>query len=130
MTDEFLNEGAILSEIDADGNMQTFGASEGGVATSIPIVVLQDSASASGAEVLAAALVDNGRAVIVGTRSFGKGTVNQLHPLNKCGAPEGCGALYVTIGRWLRPNGQVIEGLGIEPNYELELLGDDYIDFG
>ena len=130
VTDEFLNEGAILSEIDADGNMQTFGASEGGVATSIPIVVLQDSASASGAEVLAAALVDNGRAVIVGTRSFGKGTVNQLHPLNKCGAPEGCGALYVTIGRWLRPNGQVIEGLGIEPNYELELLGDDYIDFG
>ena len=130
VTDEFLNEGAILSEIDADGNMQTFGASEGGVATSIPIVVLQDSASASGSEVLAAALVDNGRAVIVGTRSFGKGTVNQLHPLNQCGAPEGCGALYVTIGRWLRPNGQVIEGLGIEPNYELELLGDDYIDFG
>ncbi len=130
VTDEFLDEGVILSEIDADGEMQSFGASEGGVATSIPIVVLQDEASASGSEVLAAALVDNGRAVIVGTRSFGKGTVNQLHPLNKCGAPEGCGALYVTIGRWLRPNGQVIEGLGIAPDFELELLGDDYIDYG
>ena len=79
---------------------------------------------------LAAALVDNGRGVIVGTRSFGKGTVNQLHPLNKCGVPEGCGALYVTVGRWLRPNGQAIEGLGIAPDYELDLLGDDYIDYG
>lgn len=129
-TDEFLNEGAILSEIDADGNLRTFGAQEGGVATSIPIVILQDEASASGSEVLAAALVDHGRAVVVGTRSFGKGTVNQLHPLNKCGVPEGCGALYVTIGRWLRPNGEVIEGLGISPDFELDLLGDDYIDFG
>ena len=132
VTDEFLNGGAILSEIDADGEVRTFGAREGGVATSVPIVVLQDDASASGAEVLAAALVDNGRAVIVGTRSFGKGTVNQLHPLTKCGAPEeiGCGALYVTIGRWLRPNGQAIEGLGVSPDFELNLTGDDYIDYG
>ena len=132
VTDEFLNGGAILSEIDADGEVRTFGAREGGVATSVPIVVLQDGASASGAEVLAAALVDNGRAVIVGTRSFGKGTVNQLHPLTKCGAPEeiGCGALYVTIGRWLRPDGQAIEGLGVSPNFELDLTGDDYIDYG
>ena len=132
VTDEFLNGGEILSEIDADGEVRTFGAREGGVATSVPIVVLQDGASASGAEVLAAALVDNGRALVVGTRSFGKGTVNQLHPLTKCGAPLdiGCGALYVTIGRWLRPNGQAIEGLGISPNFELDLTGDDYIDYG
>ena len=130
-TNEFLNAGAIiLSEIDADGNVQNFGAREGGIATSIPIVVLQDEASASGSEVLAAALVDNGRATVVGVRSFGKGTVNQLHPLTKCGDPAGCGALYVTIGRWLRPNGQVIEGLGIAPDYEIPLSGDDYIDYG
>ena len=130
VTDEFLEEGEILREIDADGNQRTFAARPGGVATTIPVVILQDGGSASGAEVLAAALVDNGRGVIVGTRSFGKGTVNQLHALNRCGAPEGCGALYVTIGRWLRPNGQVIEGLGIAPDYELDLLGDDYIDYG
>ena len=129
-TDEFLDEGVILSEIDADGNLQTFGATRGGVATSIPIVILQDEASASGAEVLSAALADNGRATIVGTRSFGKGTVNQLHPLRKCGAPEGCGALYITIGRWLRPNGQAIEGLGVAPDFEIALTGDDYLDYG
>ena len=63
-------------------------------------------------------------------RSFGKGTVNQLHPLSRCGDPAGCGALYVTVGRWLRPNGQVIEGLGIAPDYEIPLTGDDYIDYG
>lgn len=130
VTDEFLDGGVILIEIDADGDTQTFGATPGGIAISVPIVIIQDEASASGSEVLSAALVDNGRASIVGTRSFGKGTVNQLHPLRKCGAPEGCGALYVTIGRWLRPNGQVIEGLGIAPNYEIPLTGDDYIDFG
>jgi carboxyl-terminal processing protease len=130
VTDEFLDDGVILIEIDADGETITFGATPGGVALSVPIVIIQDEASASGSEVLAAALVDNGRATIVGTRSFGKGTVNQLHPLRKCGAPEGCGALYVTVGRWLRPNGQVIEGLGIAPDYEIPLTGDDYIDFG
>ena len=130
VTDEFLDDGVILIEIDADGETITFGATPGGVAISVPIVVIQDEASASGSEVLSAALVDNGRAKIVGTRSFGKGTVNQLHPLRKCGAPEGCGALYVTVGRWLRPNGQVIEGLGIAPDYEVPLTGDDYIDFG
>ncbi len=130
-TNEFLEAGSvILREIDADGDSQTYGAVAGGRATAIPIVVLQDSASASGAEVLAAAVVDNGRGVIVGVRSFGKGTVNQLHPLNNCDAPEGCGALYVSIGRWLRPNGQVIEGLGIAPDHKVELSGDDYIDHG
>ncbi|MDE2670547.1 MAG: S41 family peptidase [Chloroflexota bacterium] len=130
-TNEFLPDGdVILSEIDADGDVVTFGAQEGGIATSIPIVLVQDEASASGSEVLAAALVDNGRAVVVGVRSFGKGTVNQLHPLSRCGDPAGCGALYVTVGRWLRPNGQVIEGLGIAPDYEIPLTGDDYIDYG
>ena len=130
-TNEFLEAGSIiLSEIDADGNVQNFGAQDGGIATSIPIVVLQDQASASGSEVLAAALADNGRATIVGVRSFGKGTVNQLHPLTQCGDPNGCGALYITIGRWLRPNGQAIEGLGIAPDYEIPLSGDDYIDYG
>ena len=129
-TDEFLDDGVILTEIDADGETTTYGAREGGVATSIPLVVLQDEASASGSEVVSAALADNGRAVIVGTRSFGKGSVNQLHELSRCGEPAGCGAVYVTIGRWLRPSGAEIEGLGVEPDYDIPLGGDDYIDYG
>ena len=118
-TDEFLDEGVILTEIDADGETTTYGAREGGVATSIPIVVLQNEASASGSEVVSAALADNGRAVVVGTRSFGKGSVNQLHELTRCAEPAGCGAVYVTIGRWLRPSGVEIEGLGVDPDYDI-----------
>ncbi|MDZ7728346.1 MAG: S41 family peptidase [Dehalococcoidia bacterium] len=97
VVDEFLESGDILHEVTGDGERQTWSASAGGVATEIPIVVLQDQASASGSEVLAAALKDNGRAQVIGTRSFGKGTVNQLRRLENCGDPDGCGALYLSV---------------------------------
>ena len=103
-------------------------AKPGGSATKIKIVILQDGGSASGAEVLAAALRDNGRAQIVGVRSFGKGTVNQLQPLKNCGDPDGCGALYLSVGRWLTPNGDQIEGLGVKPDIELPMTYDEYVD--
>lgn len=130
VADEFLNEGIVLSEVDADKQTQSWEATPGGVATSIPIVILQDAASASGAEVLAAALRDNGRAQIVGTRSFGKGTVNQLHELDDCGDPAGCGALYISVGRWLTPTGDQIEGVGVVPDIEVTMSQDDYVESG
>jgi carboxyl-terminal processing protease len=130
VTDEFLNDGVIISEVDANGKTKSWSAKKGGLATEIPIVVLQDEGSASGAEVLAAALKDNGRAQIVGVRSFGKGTVNQLQPLRNCGDPNGCGALYLSVGRWLTPNGDQIEGLGVKPDIELPMTYDEYIDQG
>ena len=128
--DEFLDKGVIISEVDANGQQKSWSAKNGGRATDIPIVILQDEGSASGAEVLAAALRDNGRAQIVGTRSFGKGTVNQLQPLRNCGDPNGCGALYLSVGRWLTPNGDQIEGLGVKPDIELPMTYDEYIDNG
>jgi carboxyl-terminal processing protease len=130
VTDEFLDSGRILSERDAQGKESTWDARSGGIATRIPIVILQDAGSASGAEVLAAALKDNGRAVIVGQRSFGKGTVNQLYTLRNCGDPNGCGGLYLSVGRWYRPNGSEIEGLGIVPDFEVAMTSDDYIENG
>ncbi len=130
VADEFLDKGVIISEVDADGKQTSWSAKNGGLATDIPIVILQDEGSASGAEVLAAALRDNGRAQIVGTRSFGKGTVNQLQPLKNCGDPAGCGALYLSVGRWLTPNGDQIEGLGVKPDLELPMTYDEYIDQG
>ena len=130
VADEFLESGIILIEVDSDGRRTSYEARAGGAATEIPIVILQDQSSASGAEVLAAALRDNGRATIVGTRSFGKGTVNQLQSLNNCGDPDGCGALYISIGRWLTPTGDQIEGLGVVPDLTLEMTGDDYIEDG
>ena len=130
VTDEFLSSGTIISEVDADGKTKSWSAKNGGLATKIPIVVLIDNGSASGAEVLAAALKDNGRAQIVGVRSFGKGTVNQLQPLKNCGDPAGCGALYLSVGRWLTPNGDQIEGLGVQPHIELPMTQDEYVDQG
>ncbi|MES4792082.1 MAG: hypothetical protein C4321_03035, partial [Chloroflexota bacterium] len=130
VADEFLDSGTILTEQDADGKVQSWSAKHGGILTAIPLVILQDEGSASGAEVLAAALRDNGRATIVGTRSFGKGTVNQLHELKRCGDPKGCGALYISVGRWLTPKGDQIEGLGVKPDVEVPMSYDDYVESG
>ena len=130
VADEFMSSGTIISEVDADGKSKSWSAKNGGLATKIPIVVLQDGGSASGSEVLAAALKDNGRAQIVGVRSFGKGTVNQLQPLKNCGDPAGCGALYLSVGRWLTPNGDQIEGLGVKPDVEVPMTYDDYLEQG
>jgi carboxyl-terminal processing protease len=129
VTDEFLSEGTIIIEQDSEGNRQVTSAQSGGMLSEIPIVVLQDAGSASGAEVLAAALQDNGRATVLGTRSFGKGTVNRLIPLTSCGQ-DNCGAIYVSIAHWLTPNGEQIEGLGIPPDVELEMTSEQYIDEG
>jgi carboxyl-terminal processing protease len=73
--------------------------------------------------VLAGALQDHGRATIAGTTTFGKGSVNVLRELS-----DGSG-LYITTGRWLTPNGRLIEGRGITPDYELELEGEEAISW-
>lgn len=130
VVDEFLESGTILIEEDREKQQRALTANPGGIATQIPIVVIQDGTSASGSEVLSAALRDNGRATIVGTRSFGKGTVNQLRELEGCGNPTGCGALYISVGRWLTPLGDRIEGLGITPDIEVEFTEDDYLEIG
>lgn len=130
VADEFLDNGTILSEVGSDGNKDVTNARRGGLLTHVPVVIIQDAGSASGAEVLAAALRDNGRAKIIGTRSFGKGTVNQLIQLKDCGDPNGCGALYMSVGRWYTPKGDQIEGLGISPDVEVPMTQDDYIGQG
>lgn len=121
IADEFLDDGTILSERERDGSENSFTARRGGAATDIPVVVLLNRFSASGSEVLAAALHDNSRATIVGEKSFGKGTVNVSNELD-----DG-GQLYVSIARWLTPNGTLIDGVGIRPDVEV-LLSDEDID--
>jgi carboxyl-terminal processing protease len=111
--DLFLDEGVILIEVDRDDNETFYRARPGGAALDVAIVILQDEFSASGAEVLAAALQDNGRAVVIGEKSFGKGTVNISQGLR-----DG-GALFVTIRRWLTPDGVQIDGVGIRPDIEV-----------
>ncbi len=117
----FLKEGVVVDVVDNQGRHTTSTVKPKGATTDLPLVVLVDSYSASGSEVLAGALQDYARATIAGTRTYGKGSVNILHQLK-----DGSG-LYITTARWLTPNGRPIEGEGLDPEYELELEGEDAI---
>jgi carboxyl-terminal processing protease len=119
VADEFLDGGVILSERERSGKETSFAANPGGAAVDIPVVVLINRFSASGAEVLAAALQDNGRATVVGETSFGKGTVNVSKDLR-----DG-GELYVSVAKWLTPSGLQIDGVGVRPDITVELSDDD-----
>ena len=119
----FLEEGIVLYVVDNQGKQTSLLVEPDGVTTELPLVVLVDEHSASGSEVLAGALQDHARATIVGVSTFGKGSVNTLHRLK-----DGSG-LYITTARWLTPEGRLIEGEGISPDYELELEGEDAIQW-
>ncbi len=111
---EFLTDGLVTYEIDATGKRDDWFVREGGQFPDIPLVVLVDGFSASGSELLAGALQDQGRALVIGTTTFGKGSVNLLRQLSNGGG------VYLTIGRWFTPNGRPIEGEGVEPDVVVE----------
>lgn len=112
----FLDEGdTVVSVRYPDGKTDTYKVVPKDVHTDLPVVVLVNRYSASGSEVLSGALQDNGRAVIAGARTFGKGSVNVLYEL------EDGSAIYVTTARWLTPGGTLIEGTGIYPDFPLPL---------
>jgi carboxyl-terminal processing protease len=119
IADLFLDDGKIITEVSRAGDRTTTNARPGGVATEIPVVVLVGPGSASGSEVLACALRDNGRATLVGETTFGKGSVNHLRELSNHGA------LYVTIARWECPSGEQIEAVGITPDVKVSATEAD-----
>jgi len=115
----FISEGTIVEVKSNEGKIATLSVDKGIETTDLPVVVLVDSASASGSEVLAGALQDHDRAVVAGNVTYGKGSVNVLHRLD-----DGSG-IYITTARWLTPDGRLIEGQGIEPDIRLEVTGED-----
>ena len=110
VTSHFLEDGLVLYEMDGRGQRRDWPVNEGGLATEIPMVVLINEGSASGGEVLAGALLDQGRATTIGAKTFGKGSVNTLRELR-----DGTG-MYFTIARWFTESGLAIEGEGVEPD--------------
>lgn len=110
----------ILQEKRGEEVVQTFRASGNSTLEDIPTVVLIDEGSASASEITAGALKDHKVATLIGVKTFGKGSVQQLEEL------VGGGILKVTIARWYTPNGKNIDKEGIEPDQKVERSDDDY----
>ena len=115
VTDAFLNQGEIVSTQGRkpDDTSRVF-AKKGDIINGKPLIVLINSGSASASEIVAGALKDHARAIIVGTRSFGKGSVQSIIPL------PGNGAMRLTTARYYTPSGVSIQAKGIEPDIKVE----------
>ena len=115
ISDLFINEGTIVSiKGRIEKNNQVFKANPNFPERNYPIVTLINGGSASASEIVAGALKDNSRSLILGTTSFGKGSVQTVQPLD-----EGFGLKY-TIARYYTPSGHSIQAKGIEPDIPLE----------
>ena len=118
VSDAFLEKGEIVSTRGRESDsIYRFNAQEGDIIDDQPLVVLIDSGTASASEIVAGALQDHGRALILGTRSFGKGSVQTVYPL---GGPGG--GLRLTTARYYTPSGRSIQEHGIDPDIVVEQI--------
>ena len=123
VSDAFLDQGEIVSTRGREKtDSQRYNARRGDLAEGIPIIVLINSGSASASEIVAGALQDHGRALIMGTKSFGKGSVQTIMPIS------GFGALRLTTSLYYTPSGISIQAKGITPDIIIEQVKLDKED--
>jgi carboxyl-terminal processing protease len=120
---EFISEGTVVIERFGDATEQVHSVTGAGLATEIPLVVLIDGGSASASEIVAGAIQDHERGLLVGETSFGKGSVQTWTPLSNDN-----GAVRVTIALWVTPDGRLIHQTGLEPDVEVLLTEDDILN--
>jgi carboxyl-terminal processing protease len=112
---QFIDSGVVMYEDQGNGQRQTYTAISGGLATSIPLVVLVNGGTASASEITAGAIQDYGRGKLVGTTTYGKGSVQNWIPLE-----NNQGAVRITIARWLTPKERQINGVGLTPDVVID----------
>jgi carboxyl-terminal processing protease len=110
VSDLFLGDGVVVTQQNNKGGEKSYTAKSGDLAETFPLAVLIDGGSASASEVVAGALRDHDRAILIGQKSFGKGSVQYIYNMD-----DGS-QVHVTVAVWLTPNGNQINGQGLEPD--------------
>ena len=116
---EFLSGGDVLVEKFKNGKENHYKVKKNGIARKIPLVVLVDGGTASAAEIVAGAIQDDKRGILIGEKTFGKGSVQIIRKLS-----DGS-ELKVTVAHWFTPKGRAIHGKGIEPDIVVKLTPED-----
>jgi carboxyl-terminal processing protease len=119
VSSRFLRDGVVVYQTEKDGHQQAYKVKGGATFAELPLVLLIDGGTASASEIVAGALQDHDRAVLVGQMTFGKGSVQQAFDLS-----DGS-SVHITASKWLTPNRRQIDQQGLVPDFEVLITDED-----